>query len=397
MPMETVMNPLKALPLLPLVLALGCGGGGSNGSGTPAKGSLTLVLGSDSQNDWSQIVVGVEKVEISTNGSSWSTLATPQATRDLMSLRNGVETPLADKAPLASGTYSVRLTWATVNFNDPTRSAAYVVPTVGTVGANLTMPPTTTFQGSIQVNSSQESVGFLMVDAGRAVQSFPKAGGGNEILFLPHPELVPAATSGDIRGRVMSDGLVGANQEVLAEILTGALTPLVKRRTLTDANGNFVLRALPLSQGGVTFQYYLVCMPTGPTATTAFPAKGLGPLAPMVGDGLNGQDFVFASGSSVETGALQLTLTPASPRGIVTYADLRQSLQTGAGATILVVREGQVATGTTEDQRLFNGLPIGLPYGANATRLSTPILTTSAPGASSVISGATSSAALSFP
>ncbi len=391
------MNPLKALPLLPLLFAIGCGGGGSNGSGTPAKGALTLVMGSDSQNDWSQIVVGVEKVEISTNGSTWATLATPQVTKDLMTLQNGFETTLVSKAPIASGTYSVRLTWATVNFNDPTRSAAYVFPAVGAVGANLTMPSSTTFQGSIQVNSSQESVGFLMVDAGRAVQSYPKVGGGNEILFLPHPELVPAAISADIRGRVTSGGLVGANQEVLAEVLTGALTPLVKRRTLTDANGNFVLRALPQSQSGVTFQYYLVCMPTGPTATTAFPAKALGPLTPAAGGSLNGQDFVFASGSSVETGALQLALTPASPRGTITYADLRQSLQVGASSMPLIVREGQVATGAAEDQRLFTGLPIGLPFGANATRILTPILTTNAPGASSVGAGATTTVTLTFP
>jgi len=379
--------------VLPFFLALGCGGG-TDSTMTGGNGTLTLALGSDSQNDWSEIVVGVEKVEVSTNGTNWSTLATPQTTGNLMDLQNGFERTLANKVILAAGTYTVRVTWATTNYAVPGKGPAYVVPMGGTDanGSILVMPTTTTFQGSIQVASSGETLGYLMIDAARAVQSYPKAGGGTEILFQPHPELIPAATSGDIEGRVMAEGLVGAGQEVLAEITDGAQMPTVRRRATTDSNGYFLLRGLPVGMGPV----YLVCMPTGTAPNTAFPALGLGPITPLTGGSVKNQDFSFLAGNAQATGDLQVTLSPASAKGITTYADLRQTLPVIGGFATLVVREGVVATGATSDQRLFKGLPIG-SFGANAKRLSNPMAIATAAGSSLVTAGGTATTNLVFP
>ena len=77
----------------------------------------------------------------------------------------------------------------------------------------------------------------------------------------------------------MAEGLVGAGQEVLAEITDGAQMPTVRRRATTDSNGYFLLRGLPVGMGPV----YLVCMPTGTAPNTAFPALGLGPITPLTG------------------------------------------------------------------------------------------------------------------
>ncbi|MDP2877733.1 MAG: DUF4382 domain-containing protein [Holophaga sp.] len=376
--------------VLPLLLALGCsGGGGTNATMTGGNGTLTLALGSDSQTDWSEIVVGVEKVEVSTNGTTWSTIATPQTTGNLMALQNGFEKTLANKVILAAGTYTVRVTWATTNYADISRREAYAVSPSSAVSL-LTMPPTTTFQGSIQVTSSAESLGFLMIDAARALQSYPKLGGGTEVLFQPHPELIPAATSGDIEGQVMAAGLVGAGQEVLAEVVDGALVPRVRRRATTDSNGYFLMRGLPVGQ------VYLVCMPTGTTPNTVFPALGLGPITTLAGGSVRNQNFAFMAGSAQAIGDLQLTVSPVSARGITTYADLRQNIPVFAGSAPLVVREGVVSTGATSDQRLFKGLPIG-SFGANATRLSTPTATTPAAGLSLVTAGGTTATTLVFP
>lgn len=388
---------MKTLALAPLALALACGGGGSGARGTSATGSLTLILGADSQREWGQMVVGIEKVEVSADGSTWAALATPKTTVDLMALQNGFERVLVSQASLPTGTYSVRVTWATVNYAVPINAAAYVVPTGGTIadGSVLTMPAATTVQGTITVGSGGDTQGLLMLDGAHAVQVYPK-GGSTEAVFQPHPELIAASTSGDIWGQVTAGGLAGAGQEVMAEIVTGNLTPVVRRRAITDANGAFLLRALPVSQAGVTFQYFLVCMPSGTTAGTAFPAMGLGPIAPVAGGSVKGQNFVFTPGTALSTGSLGLTFTPPSAKGTSTSADLRQTLTIGSVSPALIVREGVVVTGSASDTRLFTGLPVGL-YGANGTRVSTSTATVAAPGQSAVTAGGTATVSLAFP
>lgn len=379
------MKVLRSLSFFSLLLGLACGGGGGGTSVARPTGQLTILLGADGQKDWSSISVGIDRIEASAGSGPWVTVAQPNATLiDLVKLQNGQEQEVTTRASLPVGTYSLRITWS------PTAVAMAVGDSTLRI---LQMPTPSTTLGTLTIAPGAETRAFLMLDSTRAIQTY-NDGITTSYLFLPHPQALDSARCGEIAGRVMVGTTPLAGQEVLAEVVDGQGLATIQRRVFTDADGAFHLRALPASQGSLTVQYFLVCMPRT-SADAAFPAKGVGPVGLTSGGLTAGQDFLF-TGNTSAVGSLQATFTPPSPKGISTVADLRQSIPFTATTQYLIVREAPASRTPASDARTFGQLPTGY-YGVNGSRLSTPIATVTSQSQAAVAEGATTTLSLAFP
>ena len=352
-----LLFPASAL-LFGLVACSG-GGSGSSGGGTGQAGGLTLDLGADSTADWSQVVMGIQEVDVSLDGTHWTMIAQPKQTFDLLGLQNGGIINLASNVTLDAGTYEVRVIWATVNYADGAKAAAYVYPLGGGSGSALGMPVSTVSGGTIAVVGGQANPALLMLDTASAVQSFSGA-----VTFQPSAQLFDVSSC-SLSGRIINGSAAAIpGTEVLAELVDGAGTPHVVRRAITDGTGSFRMDGLASSVSGAKPTYFLVAMPAA-TSSTAYQAGAVGPLQPNAGQTLNAGSLAFSS--PVSTGAIGLTLTPQTPSAHGTFADLRQSITVGSLTQYLIVRADAVATGSSSDTFTFAGLPSS-SYGVNATR-----------------------------
>ncbi|HTL99317.1 MAG TPA: DUF4382 domain-containing protein [Holophagaceae bacterium] len=387
------MTPSKLTCLLssPLLLVLAAGGGGGGGVPQPAPtGYVTLDLGADSTPDWSQVVMGIKEVDVSADGTHWAVLSQPAKTFDLLQVQNGGIINLANNAPLAAGTYQVRITWATINYANQVLQPAYVYPVGSASGLVLSMPVTTQLGGTLTVQEGATTSELLMLDTASAVQSFT----GTGVLFQPSPQVF-GVTSASVSGHIV-DGSAHAiaGTEVFAEVVDGTGTPQVMRRAITNASGAYRMDGLPASFGGTQASYFLVAMPAA-SASTAYPAGGVGPVQPQAGQSLDAGSLAF-SASPISTGQIGLTLTPKTPSGQGTFADLRQTLTIGAGSYFLIVRGDAAVTGSGSDTYTFAALP-SLSYGVNATRFIPGGQVTGSASSSSLIGvsgGATTSVSL---
>lgn len=360
---------MKVLNLLGgslLALGLACGGGGSNGpSGSSSFPKLTVILGSNSDPELTQAVMGVEKVEISADGANWTSLGTPKATYDLMALQGGHEATLINEAPVAAGTYIFRITWATTNYADGTRLAAYVEP----AGMGLIMPTTTTFSGSVTLPSSGSSTARLSLDPSTSILKLQ--GATTTFVLTSAGAATDTAGLATITGTLRSGGTLLAGAEVLAEVVDGLGMPRILQRVFCDNAGKYVLNALPTNLGGLPPIIYVVAMPSN--GAQAFPARCAGSF-PMTTPGsvTTGVDMDFSGlGASA---SIALTVTPRTPTGALTVADLRQTLTFGTSSQYLIVRSHATTIGVSQDTYAFNGLGGG-NYGVVATR-GTAVVTT---------------------
>ena len=362
-----------AAPLLLLACTAGeyQGGGIGTNSGIP----LTLVLGADSTPDWSQVVLGVKEVDISVDGTNWQTLSTPQKTFDLQNVQNGGEINLATNVPVQSGVYKVRIVWATTNYSNGALQAAYVYPVGSPTGSTLTMPVSTVAENTITVSGSHAIQMLLMLDTASAIQPF--TGPSAKIAFQPSPQLFDA-TSCSLSGSITDSGshpIQGT--EVFAETIDGSGNPQVVRRAITDATGVYLMDGLDTSAGE---SYFIVAMPAA-SSTTAYPPEALGAFTPTAGQAVNAGAMAF-SASPVSTGGIALTLTPQTPSGQGTFANLQQFILIGGVSYPLIIRADAVTTGTSSDTYTFTGLPAST-FGVSATRF--------VPGGAVTASGAASS------
>ncbi len=151
-----------------LILFLGCGGGAQD---TPAPGTLTLKLGSDSFPGCQQAWVTVGKVEGSGDGSHWTTLGTANQTVDLMHPTTPPAVTLLDGVSAPAGTYAwFRITWGAVNANNPINLPAYVVVASGSWPLTMPAGGTTTLPAAVAVPSKGAATGLLMISGTRAIQ-----------------------------------------------------------------------------------------------------------------------------------------------------------------------------------------------------------------------------------
>lgn len=378
---------------LPLLLALGCGGGSS--STGPANGAVSLALGADSTSDWSQVVMGVEEVDASTDGAHWSAIATPRRTFDLQKLEGGSPLTLASGASLAPGTYRFRIQWATTNYDNGVFLPAYAYPAGSATGQALAMPVSTILPGSVQIGAGQAVSLLAMLDTASAVQTFQ--GTSTQVVFQPTPGLFDS-TCCAITGTLVDEGgqpLAGA--EVFAEIIDGTGTPHLMRRALTKSDGTYRLDGLPASLSGVQAAYYLVAMP-GAGAGASHPAVAVGPVLATPGGQIAASKL--AAAAAVTSGELDAAFTPETPSGQGTFVDLRQSVNVGSSSPFLIVRANAVGTVVSSgDTYAFQDLPPG-SYGVNALRFIPGGAATSSVTSPSLVvvnSGATTTVNLAFP
>jgi len=339
-----------ALLLLGGFLACG-GGGGSTPTPPPASGTLTLRLGSDSLPGYSQVWVSVEKVEGSRDGSSWALLSTVKQSFDLMALQNGRSEVILPATTVAPGTFTqFRLTWAAVNYQSAGRQPAYLVLGNGTE-LLLAMPATKTtlVKGPVTVVANGTTTAQLMLSGQQAVQTRP----GPTYTFQATGIACDLAASAKITGRLLDTTNPAlpqplGNAEVLVETVDGLDVASIQRRAVTDASGNYVLEGLPAGAGLTTF---VVAQPVSISAT--YGAKALKVLTPN--PTTYPADFSFSGPRA--PGALTVTVTPASSAAQTTWAELRQTLATGASESHnLVVQSQPAASSLAQDQIYFTSL-----------------------------------------
>ncbi len=384
------MRARSILAVLLLGFALACGGGsGSGGSG--ATGSLTLRFGSDSFPGYDQAVVSVEKVEASTNGSTWMALGNVQATYDLMTLQNGHSAALLSNIAVPPATYTqFRITWATSNYAHPTTDpAAWVKPTGASIGQSMSMPATTVIPGPVTVNSSASTTAQIMLSGQQPVQF--RAGMALPYTFQATGQAYDLSQTASITGK-LTDGttpLVGA--EVYAETVDGLQVATIQRRAFTDGTGSYLLECLP---AGASTAYFVVSQPA--STLSAYAAEASSPISTTAAATATAN---LAFSNAQQPGALTLTITPPSLPTVDTWGELRQNLSAGPGLLEnLIVRSQSAVTGASQDQVFFTGLAPNY-YGVTAQRSTagaTPV-TQTFPSQVPVSSGATATVSLSYP
>lgn len=344
------------MPLLLLGAFLACGpGSDSNSSPAPSAGTLTLRLGSDSFSGYDQAVVSIEKVEWSSDGNTWSLLGTVQGTVDLMSLQNGYSVPILPTLSVSPRTFNYfRITWATVNYQSAINQPAYVIP-LGSAGQIMDMPITTTAQGPVSVTSNANTQVLIMLNGDQAVQAHP--GGSAPYFFQATATAYAMGQCARIGGHLADGATDLSGVEVYAETVNGTGIATIRRRAFTDAGGIYVLDALPTGS-----LYYVVAQPAG--TTTSYVAK-----ASAAVNALTAVDYTvdLAFTDAQTPGTLNLNITPASTATQGTWGELRQTLATGTGSQILIVRSQIATTSLSQDQISFQGVAPGT-YGLTAER-----------------------------
>lgn len=377
------------LAVLLLGLALACGGGTGTGvtRGSGATGNVAVQMGSDSFPGYDQVVVSVEKVDASADGSTWVPVGTVQGTYDLMALQNGHPALMLPAAPLAAGAYThFRITWAAQNYRDGARPPAYAYPSGAATGQTLAMPATTVLPGSVTVAASGTQTLQLMLSGQQAVQV---RAGTAPYAFQATGQAFDLARTATVAGQLLDGATALAGAEVYAETLDGTLTAAIQRRAFTDAGGRFALECLPTSA-----LYVVVAQPT--TAAGAYGAEASEPISATTA-ATYPANLSFSGPQA--PGNLTLTITPASTASQGTWGELRQTLATGASSfQTLIVRSQTATTGLVQDQVYFTGLAPG-SYGVAAQRSTSggaPILK-AAGSLVPVGSGATATATVGYP
>ncbi len=234
-------NFLRSLFLFGLVILASCGGGG--GGGAPA-GSLNMLLTDSPACGYDHVFVTVDHLEISMDGSSWTSLAvTPGMGRiDLLNLTNGALISLG-RAPLTAGTYQqVRLVLKANGVSAPF--------------ANAVVLTGTTTETALKTPSGQQSgykiVGPFTVQAGTMVdlvldfdacKSIVVAGASGQYLLKPVVSAVATLVSGSITGTTTAGAMVFAEQQ-------SSSGPVIVKGTVADSAGVFILSPILDSADG---------------------------------------------------------------------------------------------------------------------------------------------------
>ncbi|BDU73739.1 DUF4382 domain-containing protein [Mesoterricola silvestris] len=370
--------PKLALPTCAaLAFLLGCGGSSTSSAPT---GTLTLTLSSDNLPGFSQVVVSLDKVEGTQDGSRWLNLGSPQTTVDLMALQNGHGVVILNAAKVYSGTYTqFRLTWGTKNYNSAINLPAYVIPEGG-AGQVLAMPTTTVVKGSATLPSNGSAQALIMLSGDQGVLTAPAS--ATPYRFNATGQAFDATNCGRITGQVAGPNGKLAGVEVLAQTVDGVGLATLARRAVSDASGAFELDGLP--SGAI---YYLAAQPLNCQAQAAAP----GTLA--AGATLNA-NLTFTA--PVTSGTLVLAITPKSSDTQGTWGELRQSLATGAGAQNLIIRSRTAIIGASQDTVSFLSVAPGT-YGVTAQRSTSGAAPVPNNGSQqAVAAGGTTNATLAF-
>jgi len=368
--------------VLPAGAALACllGCGGSSTSSAPT-GTVTITLSSDSLPGFSQVVVSLEAIEGTQDGSRWYTLGQPKGTVDLMALQNGHGAVVLPASKVLAGTYTqFRLTWSETNYQSAINKPAYVVPEGGS-GQVLSMPATTLVKGRVTVPANGTGQALLMLSGDQGVISAPTS--TTPFRFSATGQAFDPTNCGRIQGTLTGPGGKVGGAEVYAQVLDGLGKATLVRRAVSDAAGAYELDGLP--SGSI---YFVAAQPAN------CPAQAASPGSLAAGASLTA-DLAFAAPSN--GGTLALTLTPKSASNQGTWGELRQALPVGGLSPTLIVRSRPAIIGDAQDTATFLAVAPGT-YGVTAQRSTSGATPVMLPGTQqAVTAGATTTLSLAFP
>lgn len=202
---------------------------------------------------YDHVYVTVDHVEISSNGSNWTTIPVSSSVPrpiDLLNLTNGTLLTLGE-APLPAGTYQqVRLVLKTNGSSAPWGNS--LVLTGSTNQIPLTTPSSQQsgykILGPITVQA--RSLADLVLDF-NACNSIVVSGASGQYLLKPIVTAVAQVVSGSISGTTTAGAQVYAEQQ-------SSTGPVIVAGTVADASGNFTLLPIQQSSTGGTVDVVIV-------------------------------------------------------------------------------------------------------------------------------------------
>lgn len=333
-----------------LAFGIGCGCGGWGGAPQiPEQGSMNLYMVDSVLDEYKEINLSIQKVEIAAATSSgnehWVTLSNPKKTLNVLRLTAGVSESLAAGVPLKTGTYSkLRLVLgmdSTVRLADGS-TRDLVISSALTNGVVV--------DADIEVKGDVISDVYVDFDAAHSIQVVTMAG-VKKFMLRPVLRAVDQRLTGGISGRFTSSsgtGLAGA--VVFAERLDANGQPVIVRSSVTDSNGSYNLDLLPLGQS-----YYVVCMPRG--SSEAYDAKASAAIELTKDKPLASFDATFSSNQ--QAGDISGTVTPIVSLEQSDSIDLLSDLSVGAGLTKRLIVDTTVATLDLTETFQFGRVPVG--------------------------------------
>jgi len=272
---HTLLSFLRLIEFTCLVILTGCGG--SNGSNT---GTVNLLLTDSPACGYEHVFVTVDHMQISSDGSSWTTVPVKSSASqpvDLLNLTNGVLLSLGE-APLAAGTYNqVRLVlksngmsapWANylILTTDPSVQVPLKTPSGQQSGYKINGP----------FNVHAGTMADLVLDF-NACKSIVVAGNSGKYLLKPVVTATAMVVSGSISGTTIPNSQVFAEQQSN----TG---PIIVIGSVADSStGAFTLSPIRESSSGGTVDVVVV-PPVPVSGVPAVPVAGAGYATDIVQD-----------------------------------------------------------------------------------------------------------------
>ena len=338
----------RSISLTVLLVLVACGSGGTSGptNVTRTTSNLSVHLVGSPGDSVQALSLAIQKVELQ-GAQGWVTAASPNATFSVVTLVDGSSATLAADANLEAGAYtSLRLTLG------PGSTAQLVG---GNAQALVPVAQVFVFPVELTVGNSPVDL-TLIVDPGRSVQ--PR---GNALVFAPELRAVDRNASGSITGRFtdnLAQPLAGAL--VTAQYFQALGEPVIQRRTLTRADGTYILDLLPFGTS-----CYSVGFPQ--VDARAFDPKASAAFTPQAG--LSSATFSTSFSRRTDLGSTSGTVSPLA--GLTQGDEIQlifSPIQAGGMTQLFIIGTNPgIQQGSTESWA-FTKLPAGSTYQLRAKR-----------------------------